>query len=198
MPAPLLVVVDMQDVFRDAESPWTTPSFDAAAAGIAPLLEAFGERVRFTRFVPPATMPGSWGPYYETFADVLREDRPDWWELSSPYRELAEGGPKPVVRSTFSAWDERLRDAAGPDATIVLCGVATDCCVISTALPAADDGAFVRVVDDACRGSSADAHLAAISVMRGYAPQIEITDVEEEIARLGGATGIEERTGTSG
>ena len=186
MPAPLLVVVDMQDVFRDPESPWSTPSFEAAMTGVDRLLDGFGDRARFTRFVPPATMPGSWGPYYETFADVLREDRADWWELSVPYRALAQGGPEPVTRSTFSAWDERLRDAAGEPATLVLCGVATDCCVISTALAAVDGGAFVRLASDACGGSSDAAHDAAITVMGAYAPQIEISSVERELERLGG------------
>ena len=187
MPAPLLVVVDMQDVVRDAESPWRTPAFDAAAAGIDRLLgAAFGDRVRFTRFVPPAERPGSWGQYYETFGGVLREDRADWWELSAPYRDLAAGGPEPVSRSTFSAWGERLRDAAGPDGTIVLCGVATDCCVISTALAAVDDGAFVRVAVDACGGSNDASHDAAIGVMRNYGPQIEISTVERELEALAG------------
>jgi nicotinamidase-related amidase len=184
VPAPLLVVVDMQDVFRDLDSPWATPTFDAAMAGIDRLLEGFGERVRFTRFVPPKSMAGSWGPYYETFADVLREDRRAWWGLASPYRERAKAGPGPVVRSTFSAWDERLREAAGEPPTIVLGGVATDCCVISTALAAVDGGAFVRLAADACGGSSEASHEAAITVMRGYAPQIEISSVDRELERL--------------
>jgi len=185
MPAPLLVVVDMQDVFRDPESPWAAPSFDATMTGVDRLVEAFGEHVAFTRFVPPDDRPGSWGPYYETFAGVLRPDRADWWELSEPYRDRAAAGRvAPVVRSTFAAWDQRLRDGAGEAATIVVCGVTTDCCVISTALAAADDGAFVRIASDACGGSSAAAHEAALTVMRGYAPQIEISSVEEELRRL--------------
>ena len=186
MLAPLLVVVDMQDVFRDPESPWCTPTFDDAVFGIDRLLEVLGERVRFTRFVPPADRQGSWGPYYERFADVLREDRPDWWELSAPYAERAADGPEPVVRSTFSAWDERLRTAAGDHGAIVLCGVATDCCVISTALAAVDDGAFVRIAADACGGSDEASHAAAIAVMRNYAPQIEISSVERELDRIAG------------
>lgn len=184
MPAPLLVVVDMQDVFRHPESPWRTASFDDAADGIDRLLDAFDDRVRFTRFVPPATTPGSWGPYYETFAEVLREDRAGWWHLAAPYGERAAAGPETVVRSTFSAWDERLRDAAGDGGTIVLCGVATDCCVISTALAAVDDGAFVRIAADACGGSNETSHEAALAVMRNYGPQIEISDVRRELERL--------------
>jgi nicotinamidase-related amidase len=188
MPAPLLVVIDMQDVFRAAESSWSTPSFQDAADGIDRLLGAFGDRVAFTRFVPPPDHEGSWGIYYDTFADVLRPDR-DWFELSEPYRSrVAVTGLEPVTRPTFSAWGERLRELAGEPATLILCGVATDCCVISTALDAVDDGAFVRIAADACGGSSPASHDAAITVMRGYAPQIEISTVERELgALLGGS-----------
>jgi len=188
MSAPLLVVVDMQDVFRDPDSPWATPSFDAAAGGVDRLLEGFGDRVAFTRFVPPPEVSGSWGPYYAAFAGVLRTDRADWWELSPPYRDRAVRTPMPaVVRSTFSAWDEGLGGVAGDPATLVLCGVATDCCVISTALAAADAGAFVRVAADACGGSSDESHEAALTVMRGYAPQIDVSTVDRELERLAGA-----------
>ncbi len=81
-----------------------------------------------------------------------------------------------------------MEAAAGPSRTIVLCGVATDCCVLSTALPAADDGAFVRVVGDACRGATADAHERALAIMSGFAPQIQVTSVSQELDRLAAVT----------
>lgn len=67
---------------------------------------------------------------------------------------------------------------------MVLCGVTTDCCVISTALAATDAGAFVRVAADACGGSSDTAHDAALTVMRGYAPQIDVSTVDRELSRF--------------
>jgi nicotinamidase-related amidase len=111
---------------------------------------------------------------------VLRPERDGWFELAEPYRGLAGTF---VDRPIFSAWGERLRSRAGDPAELVLCGVATDCCVISTALDAIDDAAFVRVVEDACRGSSAASHDAAVTVLRGYAPQVTLTTVDEELRR---------------
>lgn len=58
----------------------------------------------------------------------------------------------------------------------MLTGVATDCCVISTALAAADAGAHVTVVADACAGSTAENQAAALQVMGLYPPQITISD----------------------
>ena len=180
---PLLVVVDMQELFHEAASPWLVPGFDELTDPIGRLVPAFGDRVVNTRFVLPAAIDGSWRPYYEAFDAVTRPENAGWFELAGPYRSWAG---HVVERSTFNAWGE-LRRVAGDPPTIVLCGVATDCCVISTALPAADAGASVRVVDDACRGSSAKAHEAAISVLAGYAPQIAITTVDAELDLAGAA-----------
>ena len=54
----------------------------------------------------------------------------------------------------------------------MLAGVSTDCCVLSTALAAADAGCTVEVVADACAGSSDEAHERALAAMALYAPQI--------------------------
>jgi hypothetical protein len=43
----LLAVIAMQRVFADPGSPWATPRYAGAAAGVARLLPAFGDRVVF-------------------------------------------------------------------------------------------------------------------------------------------------------
>ena len=63
--------------------------------------------------------------------------------------------------------------------TIVLTGVSTDCCVLSTALAAADAGVAVRVVADACAGASEADHQRALDAMALYAPLITLTTVAE-------------------
>jgi nicotinamidase-related amidase len=175
----LLVVIDMQRLFREPSSPWNVPGFDELVEPISRLTESFGDRVVYTRFQLPEPIEGSWRPYYETFAPVTNPVNAAWFELAAPYDGRAL---QTVDRPIFNAWGERMRSLAGEPSTLVLCGVATDCCVISTALPAADAGAFVRVVGDACRGSSPESHDAALRVLGGYAPQIEITTVERELA----------------
>ncbi|HZP89420.1 MAG TPA: cysteine hydrolase [Actinomycetota bacterium] len=180
---PLLVVIDMQRLFRDPESPWATPGFDELAGPITRLVEAFGDRTVFTRFVVPERFEGSWVAYYKRWGEVTRPERRAWAELADPYAGLR---PRTLERPTFGKWGPELAALAGPAGTLVLCGVATDCCVIATALPAADAGAFVRVVGDACRGATAEAHERALAIMGGFAPQIVVTSVEEELGRLAG------------
>jgi len=64
----------------------------------------------------------------------------------------------------------------------VVTGVSTDCCVISTALPAADAGATLTVVSDACAGSTPENHRAALDVMALYPPQITLRTTDEVLA----------------
>ena len=70
----------------------------------------------------------------------------------------------------------------GETPTLVLAGVSTDCCVISTALPAADAGVRVVVAADACAGSSEENHAAAVQVMGLYDPQIVVSDSQAVLA----------------
>jgi nicotinamidase-related amidase len=179
-PGPLLAVIDMQDVFGDPQSPWATPGFDELTSPIDHLLSSFGDRAVFTRFTLPASIEGSWGPYYEMWAEVTDPERAAWFELAEPWRSKS---PRTLDRPTFSKWGSELESMSGPDRTLVVCGVATDCCVVATAIAAADGGQHVRVVADACRGVDAAAHDRALGLMSGFAPQIVITTVEAELQR---------------
>jgi nicotinamidase-related amidase len=175
-PAGRLVVVDLQHVFGDPGSPWAAPRFAEARARIGRLVEAFGDRVVWTRFVAPAEPTGAWAGYYEQFPFALQP--PD----AGLYALVDEPGEAPVVDAmTFGKWGPELAALVG-DGPMTVVGVATDCCVISTVLPAADAGVPVRVVADACAGSTDDDHDRALRIMSLYAPLVELTTTDEVLA----------------
>ena len=139
---------------------------------IAALAAAHGpERTVVTRFVADPSLGGSWVPYYEAwpFALVPGDD-----PLYAVVPELAGLADHVVTAGTFGKWPV-LRELMGDDAHVTLAGVSTDCCVISTALPAADAGATVRVVASGCAGSTVENHARALAAMALYGPQITIT-----------------------
>jgi nicotinamidase-related amidase len=180
--APLLVVVDMQRVFAEADSPWVVPGFARLVPVVERLAGSFGDHVVFTRFVPfePSPGPGAWADYYALYPFFLRPEAEGLTHLVEPF---ASRDVPAIAAPTFSKHGPALEALAGPERTIVLCGVSTECCVISTALSAADAGMRVRVIGDACAGVTAASHGAALAVMGGYEGHVSITTVEEELAR---------------
>lgn len=172
MTGPTLVVVDMQQVFGDPASPWFTPRFADAEAVIAGMVPAF-ERVVFTRFIAPEQPEGAWVPYYEQWPFALVPADDPIYDLVLAFRDTWH----PVVtETTFGKWGPALRDALDGSQDVVLAGVSTDCCVLSTALGAADAGVRIRVAADACAGLSDADHQRALDAMALYAPLIEISD----------------------
>jgi nicotinamidase-related amidase len=65
----------------------------------------------------------------------------------------------------------------------MLAGVSTDCCVLSTALAAADDGVTVQVVADACAGISDESHAKTLDILRLYSPLVEVVSLAEVIGQ---------------
>ncbi|WP_116451944.1 cysteine hydrolase family protein [Blastococcus litoris] len=171
-----LVVVDLQHVFGDPDSPWTAPRFEEIRPRIRRLVEAFGDRVVWTRFVAPAQPVGAWKEYYQQFGFALVPPEHHLYGL------VEDIGSHPVVdATTFGKWGPDLAEVVG-EGPLTVVGVATDCCVISTVLPAADAGVPVRVVGDACAGSCDDDHDRALRIMGLYAPLVEVMTTDEVLA----------------
>ncbi|MBO9043385.1 cysteine hydrolase family protein [Curtobacterium flaccumfaciens] len=176
-----LVVIDMQQVFT-GENPWAAPRYDHAGAGIERLLPRFTGRTVFTRFVAPEQPAGAWVPYYRDWPFALVPDADPLYALTEPFASAAADRNDPVVTEpTFGKWGTSLQAVVGDHPHLVLTGVSTDCCVLSTALAAADAGATLTVVADACAGASDEDHDRALAVMRLYAPLITVVDSVREL-----------------
>lgn len=180
MSASWLVAIDLQNVFGAARSPWASPDYETAAAGVARLAPAFGDRTVFTRYVAPREPSGAWRKYFEVWPFALVPHDDPLYDLDARFRDA----PRIETRETFGKWDAGLHAAIGGTAEIVLAGVSTDCCVLSTALAAADAGIHVRVVADACAAPTAADHERALLTMEMYAPLIELTTVEAVLREL--------------
>ena len=169
-----LAVIDMQRVFGDKGSPWLAPRFAEIVDPIRRLAAAFHPRVVFTRFVAPAVPRGAWRQYYDQWPFALQPPDAPIYEIAAPFAAMA--GPT-VDATTFGKWGPELEARAGGGA-LVLAGVSTDCCVLSTALAAADAGVAVRVVADACAGVDDESHAKALDVMSLYGPLVEVVTVD--------------------
>ncbi len=174
-----LVVIDAQQVFAAPSSPWAAPGFASTVEPVNRLVAAAGDRVVFTRFVAPQPPTGGWVDYYEQWPFALQPPDAPTYRLVD---EVDHARHRVVDATTFGKWDV-VRPVTG-DAPLVLAGVATDCCVVSTALAAADAGVPVRVVAEACAGADDVSHRRALDLMASYAPLIEVVDLERGLALL--------------
>ncbi|WP_348648031.1 isochorismatase family protein [Brachybacterium sp. Marseille-Q7125] len=189
-----LVIIDAQRIFADPASEWASPFWPGAWARIRELADQFGpERTLLTRWLPTADRSTSWGAYFAAwpFADVPADNA--LYELVDGARELSV---HPTIdEPTFGKWGPQLQAALGADGAggagatgaprFTVAGVSTDCCVISTVLPAADAGAWVHVDEAGCAASSAENGEAALAVMRLFPPQVSVGQgaAEEQIRR---------------
>jgi nicotinamidase-related amidase len=176
-----LMIIDMQRIFAEPSSEWVTPGYAAASAGIQRLLGAFESRVCLTRFLPPDQPTGAWTTYYEKWPFALDPVNAPLYELSEEFVSI----PATIIdRTTFGKWDAEAGRALGNPDAIVLAGVTTDCCVLSTALAAADAGVHVTVAADACVGVTDADHRRALDAMALYSPMIDIAEVDNILASV--------------
>jgi nicotinamidase-related amidase len=174
-----LAVIDMQRVFAEPDSAWFTPRFTEAETAIRKLLPAFAGRVSFTRFVAPEKPTGAWQAYYARWPFALQPPDAPIYQLVDAF---APAAAHTVDATTFGKWVPELANQLSDGEPLVLAGVSTDCCVLSTALAAADAGVEVRVVADACAGGDDDSHRAALHLLDLYAPLISVVTVADVLA----------------
>jgi nicotinamidase-related amidase len=174
--APWLAVIDMQRVFAEPDSPWLAPRFAQTVGPVKRLVEAFGNRVTFTRFVAPDRPTGAWRRYYDQWPFALQPPEARIYELVDDF------APETTLDAiTFGKWGPELAAHVG-SGRLVLAGVSTDCCVLSTALVAVDAGIEVQVVGDACAGISDESHEKALDILRLYGPLVEVVALADLVA----------------
>lgn len=174
---PPLVVIDMQEIFRSDKSEWWIPGYDSAADNICRLVDKHRGRVTWTRFVRDAHEQGGWRLYYDRWSTCRLEPDSPQWELTLS----VAARDRVVSKPTFSKWGDELEYETADSDQIVICGVATDCRVISTVFAAVDAGKQVTIASDACAGLTTEAHEQAIALMGLLAPMVILKKVSQLI-----------------
>ena len=157
-----LLIVDMQRVFAET-TPWHVPDFYTVQKTILDWYDVFDmDHVIFSAFVPDPHPKGAWRDYYDRYPFAQRESAKSLFELAEPYASLP--GSR-VTASTFSKWPA-IQDLTMDK--LYICGVSTGCCVLSTAMAAADAGVSVSIIRDGCAAVSKEMHDAVEAVVRNY------------------------------
>jgi nicotinamidase-related amidase len=177
-PEATLVVIDMQRAFRD-EGQWQVPHYQEIVPVIGQLQDSLGAGTVFTRFIRDDAETGAWAAYYRRWLGMRFPADSPAWDIT-----LDVPADAPVIDApTFSKWGPELAALVPEGAGMVLAGVATDCCVLSTALGAVDAGRFVTVVSDACAAVSDEAQQQTLALLELLSPMCEVVTSRELLAR---------------
>jgi nicotinamidase-related amidase len=170
-----LVAIDMQVIFQDPRSQWHVSTYEQAASRVAQLVARFPSNVIWTKFVRDTEEIGSWRAYYERWASCRLDTDAADWDLTLPVAKHDQV----LTLPTFSKWGPKMASLTANQDHLIVCGVATDCCVLSTVMGAVDAGKRVTLVADACGGATPDAHDQAIGLMRLLSPMVQVVDTAE-------------------
>ncbi|MDR0283433.1 MAG: cysteine hydrolase [Propionibacteriaceae bacterium] len=187
-PATWLVVIDMQTVFGGADSPWAAPRFGELIEPTRRLCEAYAPNVVFTRYLSPADPQGAWRPYFADWPFALQPPDAPLWDIVPELADLPgrsrglDGRGGTLDAECFSKWGRDLAELAGQAGRLVLTGVSTDCCVIATALAAADAGVETWVVKEATTGIDDPTTKQALYIMSLFGPLLKIVSLDEALA----------------
>lgn len=180
-----LLIIDMQQ-----EDGFVLEHFDTVVANTAALLETARHQrvpVIYTRHINQAD--GSDLPRGEPRAG---DGGPSSYRAGTRQVEIIERlAPQPdefiIDKGRYSAFhrtdlDARLK-ALGVD-TLIVCGVLTDVCVLSTVFDAFALGYHIRLVSDACTTTTLAGHYSALLIMANWVYALEILTCAECLRAL--------------
>jgi nicotinamidase-related amidase len=187
IPEPALhLVVDMQEMFR-SHPEWGTEALTRIIAPIRRLLVAHPDNAYFSRFIPPLRADqasGTWQRFYRRWSSItLDKLDPGQVEIVSELRPWATHVADKAGYSAMANPQLRHAAIAHSDNCLILTGVETDVCVLSTAMEAVDAGLRVILATDALASSSEACHDRALAILDDRLDeQVELATVDQILA----------------
>lgn len=164
----LLLIIDMQNVYTPGQD-WACWRIRPAAASIRRLLDSgVFEDVIFTRFLASDAPAGVWEEYNRVNEAVNQ----DPWknEMMPEFAPYLDRYPL-FTKSVYSSFAiPEVQKAARLADRVVITGVVSECCVLSTVLAGVDLGIPLLYLEDAVSGLSAESDRAVLDILSGLAP----------------------------
>lgn len=172
----LILVIDMQNIYLTGQK-WACLDTEGAAQRILQIIDAAEHRfysknpappVIFTEYLAAAHPTGAWKTYNEVYADII--DDPYLNDIVPELKETSQHYPL-YAKSVYSSMKiPEVAAAAQKAGRIVLTGVVSECCVLSTAFEAIDIGCKVVWLTDGVSGFDREKEKAAELMLTGLSP----------------------------
>lgn len=164
----LLLVIDMQNVYTKGQK-WACLDTEGAAERINRIIDAnICEQVIFTRFLPQKEPFGVWEDYNWENAEVNADVYAN--EMLPQFSEQLKKYPL-YTKNVYSslAIPEVLEAARNADRVIVA-GVVSECCVLSTVFALIDAGIYTIYLTDGVSGLDREKEAATELILSGLEP----------------------------
>ena len=172
---PVLLLVDLQNLFLDSSSPVFLPAWPGAHDTCTALLKTFRLRnfpIIWTRHESKSPDPSVKDNEQKSCVEVGQLfGRP-----VLPLDPLAQLAPEwipreeemVIIKHQYSAWSfEDLDLFIPPQSPLILAGVSTNRCILATAVDSASRGRVCIVAADACASTNEQMHESALAVLAG-------------------------------
>ena len=186
----VFLMIDFQEIFQDnATQGWACEGYTDALASAHRAYDRLIEKgwdlcVVKTAYLPPKKIKGPWKEYFEMHSGVPKYPSDNVYKISKNYiynSETADndtGNTVTITSSTFGKWDgvKKYYKLIGEriPRNVFVCGVSTDCCVLSTVLAAIDESKRVYVIENACAAGTRKEHRRGMEVLRNFYPNVKV------------------------
>lgn len=163
----LLLVIDMQNVYLPGQ-PWACVNMPQVIHNILTLLKGHYSDGMFSLFLPPESPTGIWRDYNRAYADI----NANLWmsELIDEFLPFLQEYPS-YTKSVYSCYGApAMREALLAYDRVIITGVVSECCVLSTVCSAIDAGQKVIYLTDAVAGMSEESTDDTQKVLMNFSP----------------------------
>ena len=178
----LLLVIDMQNVYLP-EQPWACETAARTKENILKLLGNHSkDQTIFTRYIAAEHPVGTWITYNEMNRKI--NENPWMNELMDGIKEAAESYHV-YDKSTYSSFQvPAIREAAQKADRVILTGVVSECCVLSTFFEGIDLGCKLIWLTDATSGLNPILEAETLHILQGLSPlHVEFMTTEEYLTQ---------------
>ena len=177
----LLLVIDMQNVYLP-DQPWACETAARTKENILKLLENHPkDQTIFTRYIAAEHPVGTWKTYNELNRKI--NENPWMNELMDGIKEATESYPV-YDKSTSSSFQvPTIRKAAQKADRVILTGVVSECCVLSTFFEGIDLGCKLIWLTDATSGLNPVLEEETLHILQGLSPlHVEFLSTEDYLS----------------
>ena len=168
----LILVTDMQNVYKTGGK-WQCLDTEKVAANLKKVIAANGRNVIFTRFKKKKKNPvGVWQDYNHIYADINSDAHAN--EMMEEFSEELKKYPL-YTKSVYSSLAipqvlNACRETSRKGGRVVIGGVVSDCCVLSTIFSLINEGIYLIYLKDGSAGLDKPKEAANELVLSGMCP----------------------------